>query len=113
MLLRGVNDDAATLEALMRAFVENRIKPYYLHQGDLAPGTGHLRTGLAEGQDLMRRLRGRLSGLAQPTYVLDIPGGHGKVPVGPGYLRETQDGTRVTDPNGCEHPYPPRQDGES
>ena len=66
--------------------MENRIKPYYLHHGDLAPGTAHLRTGLAEGQELMRALRGRLSGLCQPTYVLDIPGGHGKVPVGPGYL---------------------------
>ncbi|MCJ2073593.1 lysine-2,3-aminomutase-like protein [Methylobacterium sp. J-030] len=108
VLLRGVNDEAATLDALMRSFVENRIKPYYLHHGDLAPGTSHLRTGLAEGQALMRALRGRLSGLAQPTYVLDIPGGHGKVPVGPGYLRETADGQRVTDPDGHEHAYPPR-----
>jgi lysine 2,3-aminomutase len=98
VLLRGINDDAATLEALMRTFVENRIKPYYLHHGDLAPGTGHMRTGLAEGQDLMRALRGRLSGLAQPTYVLDIPGGHGKVPVGPNYLRDTEAGARVTEP---------------
>ncbi|KAB1076288.1 lysine-2,3-aminomutase-like protein [Methylobacterium planeticum] len=110
VLLRGVNDDPSVLEQLMRAFVENRIKPYYLHQGDLAPGTAHLRTGLAEGQDLMRRLRGRLSGLAQPTYVLDIPGGHGKVPVGPGYLREGPGGPRVTDPQGREHPYPPGGD---
>ncbi|MGU3540354.1 lysine-2,3-aminomutase-like protein [Methylobacterium sp. A54F] len=107
VLLRGVNDDPATLEALMRAFVENRIKPYYLHQGDLAPGTGHLRTGLAEGQALMRHLRGRLSGLAQPTYVLDIPGGHGKVPIGPDYLRTDAAGHHVTDPDGREHPYPP------
>jgi lysine 2,3-aminomutase len=108
VLLRGINDDAATLETLMRTFVENRIKPYYLHHGDLAPGTGHMRTGLAEGQDLMRALRGRLSGLAQPTYVLDIPGGHGKVPVGPNYLRDTEAGAQVTDPNGREHPYPPK-----
>ncbi|WP_375455590.1 lysine-2,3-aminomutase-like protein [uncultured Methylobacterium sp.] len=107
VLLRGVNDDAAALEALMRSFVENRIKPYYLHHGDLAPGTGHLRTGLPEGQALMRTLRGRLSGLAQPTYVLDIPGGHGKVPVGPGYLDAAPEGTRVTDPNGVVHAYPP------
>ncbi|WP_375464502.1 lysine-2,3-aminomutase-like protein [uncultured Methylobacterium sp.] len=107
VLLRGVNDDAPTLESLMRVFVENRIKPYYLHHGDLAPGTGHLRTGLAEGQALMRRLRGRLSGLAQPTYVLDIPGGHGKVPVGPGYLADGPEGARVTDPNGGVHRYPP------
>src|SRR5215213_11405655 len=88
VLLRGVNDDAATLEALMRAFVECRIKPYYLHHADLAPGTAHLRTGIADGQRLMRRLRGRVSGLCQPTYVLDIPGGHGKSPIGPRYLQD-------------------------
>jgi lysine 2,3-aminomutase len=102
VLLRGVNDDPATLAALMRAFVETRIKPYYLHHGDLAPGAGHTRTTIEEGQALMRALRGDLSGLAQPTYVLDIPGGHGKVPVGPGYLR---DGA-VEDPQGATHPYP-------
>jgi len=103
VLLKGVNDDVETLGALMRAFVETRIKPYYLHHGDLAPGTSHLRTTIAEGQALMRALRGRWSGLCQPTYVLDIPGGHGKVPVGPGYL---QDG-EVKDPNGARHAYPP------
>ena len=86
VLLRGVNDDAATLEALMRAFVECRIKPYYLHHGDLAPGTAHLRTTIEQGQELMRSLRGRVSGLCQPDYVLDIPGGHGKAPIGPNYL---------------------------
>src|SRR5258707_737467 len=86
VLLRGVNDTAAVLEALMRAFVECRIKPYYLHHGDLAPGTSHLRTTLADGRELMLNLRGRVSGLCQPDYVLDIPGGHGKAPVGPSYL---------------------------
>ena len=86
VLLRGVNDDAATLGGLMRALVECRIKPYYLHHGDLAPGTAHWRTGIEEGQELMRALRGRLSGLCQPTYVLDIPGGYGKSPIGPNYL---------------------------
>jgi lysine 2,3-aminomutase len=88
VLLRGVNDNAAALEALMRAFVECRIKPYYLHHGDLAPGTAHLRTTLTQGQELMRALRGRVSGLCQPDYVLDIPGGHGKAPVGPNYLSQ-------------------------
>ena len=83
VLLRGVNDDPAVLEALMRTFVENRIKPYYLHHPDLAPGTGHFRLSIAEGQELVRSLRGRVSGLCQPTYVLDLPGGHGKVPLGP------------------------------
>ena len=89
VLLRGVNDDAATLGELMRALVECRIKPYYLHHGDLAPGTAHWRTGIEDGQALMRALRGRLSGLCQPTYVLDIPGGHGKSPIGPSYLSRT------------------------
>ncbi len=98
VLLEGVNDDAETLAALMRAFVEARVKPYYLHHLDLAPGTSHFRTSIAEGQALMRALRGRLSGLAQPTYVLDIPGGHGKVPIGPTYVGE--DGRSVTDPAG-------------
>jgi lysine 2,3-aminomutase len=88
VLLRGVNDNAVMLEALMRAFVECRIKPYYLHHGDLAPGTAHLRTTLAQGQALMRAMRGRVSGLCQPDYVLDIPGGFGKAPVGPEYLSD-------------------------
>jgi lysine 2,3-aminomutase len=106
VLLRGVNDDAQTLEALMRAFVECRIKPYYLHHADLAPGTSHFRTPIAEGQALMRALRGRVSGLAQPTYVLDIPGGHGKVPVGPGYLDMCGEaGAEVEDINGLKHSY--------
>ena len=105
VLLRGVNDDAETLGALMRALVETRVKPYYLHHADLAPGTGHLRTSIAEGQALMRTIRGDLSGLAQPTYVLDIPGGHGKAPVGPCYV----DGTAVEDPWGGTHAYPPGQ----
>ncbi|WP_061930731.1 lysine-2,3-aminomutase-like protein [Aureimonas sp. AU22] len=107
VLLAGVNDDAATLSDLMRRFVENRIKPYYLHQGDLAPGTAHLRTTIDVGQDLMRELRGRVSGLCQPTYVLDIPGGHGKVPIGPGYVERAEEALRVTDPGGRVHRYPP------
>jgi lysine 2,3-aminomutase len=105
VLLKGVNDDAQTLAQLMRAFVEARVTPYYLHHLDLAPGTGHFRASIAEGQALMRALRGRLSGIAQPTYVLDIPGGHGKVPIGPEYL--AADGT-IADPGGVAHDYPER-----
>ena len=105
VLLKGVNDDAATLADLFRSFVELGVRPYYLHHADLAPGTAHLRTTLAEGQTLMRLLRGRLTGLALPTYVLDIPGGHGKVPVGPGY-EDSEAGT-VVDPGGIVHAYPP------
>jgi lysine 2,3-aminomutase len=114
VLLRGVNDNPETLEALMRTFVECRIKPYYLHHGDLAPGTAHLRTTLEEGQKLMQQLRGRVSGLCQPDYVLDIPGGHGKAPVGPQYLsRRREDAEqryRVTDYCGDVHLYPPADD---
>jgi len=106
VLLRGVNDDAETLGALMRGLVECRIKPYYLHHADLAPGTAHLRTTIAEGQALMRTLRGRYSGLCQPAYMLDIPGGHGKSPIGPNYL--SPDGAAVEDFNGKRHAYPPR-----
>ena len=108
VLLAGVNDDAETLGALFRALVECRIKPYYLHHGDLAPGTSHLRTSIEHGQALMRALRGRHSGLCQPTYVLDIPGGHGKSPIGPDYLSRDEAGrTLVEDFNGGLHCYPP------
>ena len=103
VLLRGVNDTAAVLSQLFRTLVENRIKPYYLHHLDRAKGTSHFRVPIAEGQDLVRDLRGRISGLCQPTYVLDIPGGHGKVPIGPGYLSTDTDGCSVLDPHGCRH----------
>ncbi len=109
VLLAGVNDDPATLEALMRALVECRIKPYYLHHGDLAPGTAHLRTSIERGQSLMRQSRGRVSGLCQPSYVLDIPGGHGKSPIGPNYLATDGEGRYlVEDYNGGRHCYPPK-----
>ena len=110
VLLRGVNADPETLAALMRAFVENRVQPYYLHHPDFAPGTSHFRLSLAEGQAILRQLRGRLSGLAQPTYVLDIPGGHGKVPIGPSFIEHDLEGDlRVIDRAGQAHAYPPRQ----
>ena len=106
VLLKGVNDNVETLDTLMRAFVEARVKPYYLHHGDLAPGAAHFRTTIAHGQALMRELRGRLSGLAQPTYVLDIPGAHGKVPIGPAYVAGREDGVyEVLDASGAAHSY--------
>ena len=106
VLLKGVNDDAEVLAQLMRTLVGLRVKPYYLHHLDAAPGTSHFRTTIAEGQRLMRSLRGRISGLAQPTYVLDIPGGHGKVPIGPDYLADH--GRTIADPSGTLHDYPER-----
>jgi len=110
VLLKGVNDNAETLEALMRALIECRIKPYYLHHADLAPGTAHLRTDIATGQSLMRALRGRVSGLCQPEYVLDIPGGHGKAPIGPAYLSTRDSAVVVTDFSGQAHAYPRQAD---
>ena len=111
VLLAGINDDVETLDALMRALVSVRVKPYYLHHPDLVRGTGHFRVSIERGQALMKALRGRLSGLAQPTYVLDVPGGHGKVPIGPGYLGDDPDAlTRgaltVEDAFGGQHSYP-------
>jgi lysine 2,3-aminomutase len=114
VLLKGVNDDAETLIDLMRAFVEARVKPYYLHHGDLAPGTAHWRVPIAEGQELMRTLRARLSGLATPTYMLDIPGGHGKAPIGPQWIRGGAGGEHVvTDPQGVQHAYADRLGADS
>lgn len=101
VLLRGVNDSTAALEDLFRAMIRCRVKPYYLHQLDPAPGTARFHVPIAEGRALLEGLRGRVTGLAWPTYVLDIEGGHGKVPIGPDYLRS--DGT-VRDIRGGVHP---------
>jgi lysine 2,3-aminomutase len=114
VLLKGVNDDAETLIDLMRAFVEARVKPYYLHHGDLAPGTTHWRVPIAKGQELMRLLRARLSGLATPTYMLDIPGGHSKAPIGPQWIQSGEAGEHVvTDARGNEHAYKDRLGADS
>jgi lysine 2,3-aminomutase len=108
VLLKGVNDDADTLAALMRAFVENRIKPYYLHHPDLAPGTSHFRLTIEEGQALVASLRGRISGLCQPAYVLDIPGGHGKTVISASTIEDDGGGCyTVSDFHGETHAYPP------
>jgi len=106
VLLKGVNDDAGTLEALFRALVRARIRPYYLHHPDRAPGTAHFRVSLAEGRALVDGLRGRVSGLCQPAYVLDIPGGHGKVPAGAAWIDGGEDGRYAArDPLGIQHTY--------
>ena len=106
VLLKGVNDTVESLAALMRAFAENRIKPYYLHHPDLARGTSHFRVRLEEGLALVRELRARLSGLAMPTYMLDIPGGFGKVPLESAQVEKTATGYRIRDAHGAWHDYP-------
>ena len=107
VLLKGVNDDPDTLTALMRALVEARIKPYYLHHADLAPGTAGFRTGVAEGQALARELKARASGLCQPEYVLDIPGGHAKARIASADIQLLGDNCRLRDATGEWHRYPP------
>lgn len=107
VLLAGVNDDAGTLSDLFRALVRLGVKPYYLHHPDRAAGTEHFRVPLARGRALVETLRGTLSGLAQPTYVLDIPGGHGKVWATDAYVTPAADGSwtaRAID--GSRHSYP-------
>jgi lysine 2,3-aminomutase len=104
VLLRGVNDTPEAMEALLRAMVRARVKPYYLHQLDPAPGTARFRVPVEEGRALLAGLRGRVTGLAWPTYVLDIPGGHGKVPLAPSWV----EGDQVRDPWGGVHPLEPR-----
>jgi lysine 2,3-aminomutase len=105
VLLRGVNDDTATLEGLMRGFVEARVIPYYLHHGDLAPGTGHFRIPVAEGIALVRDLHRRLSGIARPDYVLDLPGAFGKISLLSSDVRLTADGCEIRDTHGRTHIY--------
>jgi lysine 2,3-aminomutase len=105
VLLKGINDNVEALAALMRAFLENRVKPYYLHHPDLAPGTSHFRMEIEGGLALMRALRARLSGLAMPTYMLDIPGGYGKVPLESDNVEPAARGHRIRDARGQWHDY--------
>ncbi|MCZ6806945.1 MAG: KamA family radical SAM protein [Deltaproteobacteria bacterium] len=95
VLLRGVNDDANTLERLFRGLVRARVRPYYLLQMDPVQGTGHLRTPLRRGVELMQALQGRVSGIALPKFIVDTPGGLGKVPVGPNYVVSQENGVTV------------------
>ncbi len=108
VLLRGVNDNANALETLFRRLVCLKVRPYYLHHPDLAPGTSHFRVPIEVGQQLMRSLRKTVSGLCLPAYVLDIPGGFGKVPIGPMYVgtRNASGCRQIEDPAGTRHFYP-------
>ena len=109
VLLKGVNNKTSTLEKLFRTMLQSKIKPYYLHHPDLANGTGHFRLTINEGQKIMKELRGNLSGIAIPTYILDIPGGYGKVPLEPQYLKnKNRSNNYIEDINGKLHIYPPK-----
>lgn len=109
VLLKGVNDDADVLEDLYRKLTALRVKPYYLHHPDLAPGTSHFRLSIEEGRNIVRTLMGRMSGICQPHYMLDIPGGFGKVPLTPCMIESLDDNTyAITDFKGNKHRYPPK-----
>ena len=111
VLLRGVNDSAQELENLFRAMLAAQVKPYYLHQLDRAPGTARFEVPIAEGRHLLRQLRGRVSGLAWPTYVLDLPNGAGKAPLGPDFAQEAAQAWLIDGPlDHAEHRYPIRKD---
>ncbi|MCA1797337.1 MAG: KamA family radical SAM protein, partial [Geobacteraceae bacterium] len=106
VLLRGVNDNAPLLQSLFERLLELRIRPYYLHQMDLTRGTAHFRTRLEDGVAIMARLRGVLSGLAMPHFVVDLPGGHGKIPLLPEYVECLGDQARLRAPDGTLVEYP-------
>jgi lysine 2,3-aminomutase len=105
VLLKGVNDDPDVLAALMRGFVEMRVKPYYLHHPDLAPGTGHFRLSIEEGRAIVSTLRSKVSGLCMPHYMLDIPGGHGKVPLTESPVQGADGCYAIEDRLGRTHSY--------
>ncbi len=86
VLLRGINDNVETMKRLFHGLLKNRVKPYYLYQCDPIPGSAHFRTPVDKGLEIIRRLRGYTTGYAVPTYVIDAPGGGGKIPMLPDYL---------------------------
>jgi lysine 2,3-aminomutase len=86
VLLAGINDCPRIMKALVHKLVDNRVRPYYLYQCDLAEGLTHFRTPVGKGIEIMESLRGHTSGFAVPTYVVDAPGGGGKIPLTPNYL---------------------------
>jgi lysine 2,3-aminomutase len=106
VLLRGVNDDSRTMAELFRGLLKIRVRPYYLHQMDLARGTAHFRTSVRTGLKIMKQLRGPVSGLAVPHYVIDLPGGKGKVPLLPGYVKWQGRTLLIRSPGGELLEYP-------
>ncbi len=107
VLLKGVNNTQDILKRLFRKLVKNRIRPYYLHHPDLVRGTGHFRCSIKDGLAIMKSLRGHISGMCIPHYVLDLPGGGGKVPLTPEYIREIKDNELIVESfNGKLYRYP-------
>ncbi|MBF0422619.1 MAG: KamA family radical SAM protein [Magnetococcales bacterium] len=114
VLLAGINDDAHTLKRLYHGLLRHRVRPYYLYQCDPIPGSGHFRTPVAKGLEVMSQLRGFTSGLAVPTYVIDAPDNGGKIPILPGMpLQRQDDDILLTNYQGRTCRYPDGSAGES
>ena len=114
VLMRGVNDDAETLRSLFRGLLRLRVRPYYLHHGDLVAGTAHLRTTIETGLSLIAALRNTLPGMAIPQYVIDLPGGRGKVPLLPSAIVQLGETAIIRAANGERVAIAnPRRPGES
>src|SRR5579871_100755 len=112
VLLRNVNDDPETMKALVQKLLMCRVKPYYLYQCDLIAGSAHLRSSVAKGLEIMEQLRGHTTGYAVPRYVIDAPGGGGKIPVNPDYvLSRNADRVVVRNFEGKLFEYPEAADG--
>ena len=110
VLLNGVNDDLDTLKSLMHRLLMMRVRPYYLYQCDLITGSAHLRTDIRKGVELIRKLRGHTSGYAVPQFVIDAPGGGGKIPINPQYVKAvTDDALIMVNFSGDEYRYPLKQ----
>lgn len=106
VLIKGVNDSPVVMKKLVHKLLQFRIRPYYLYQCDPVQGTSHLRTSLSRGMEIMRKLRGYTTGYAVPTYVVDAPGGGGKIPIEPGHVVSQRDGViRIRNWAGKEYEY--------
>jgi len=115
VLLRGINDRADVLASLFQKLLAIRVRPYYLMQMDLIRGAAHFRTPLSVGLSILDSLRNRISGLAMPQFVIDLPGGHGKVPLLPNCVKEVNEGKLVLKDylgNICTYPLLPGEENE-
>ena len=109
VLLRGINDDPTVMKRLMQKLLAIRVKPYYIYQADLVQGTDHFRTSVEEGIEIIRALRGHTSGMGVPAYVIDAPGGGGKIPILPDYLQSLGDEVVLKNYRGDTYRYPNAQ----
>jgi lysine 2,3-aminomutase len=107
VLLSGVNDDIEIMKSLIHRLMMMKVRPYYLYQCDLVKGSSHLRADVTKGLEIIKKLRGHTTGYAIPQYVIDAPGGGGKIPINPNYLiNETRDSYELKNFEGETFFYP-------